>query len=224
MSDMSTPALIITSIICIGLLVLIIHLLNRHTRFHEQGTGTDGRTVSDYGTPVQSLYVSSAVWSLHQATTITNAQGETVYTTRSKLLTLHDRTWIYDANDTEVAYIWRKFFTLHERHFVTMADGTQFQLSNELWHLVKDVTNIEGLGWQLLGNIIGMNFIIQDANGNVLASIGQKVLSIHDKYSLDLYDDSKEAYIVAILVALQHMMRDRSIAASSTSSASSSTN
>ena len=30
----------------------------------------------------------------------------------------------------------------------TMADGTQFQLSNELWHLVKDITNIEGLGWQ----------------------------------------------------------------------------
>jgi hypothetical protein len=25
-----------------------------------------------------------------------------------------------------------------------MADGKQFQLSNELWHIVKDITNIEG--------------------------------------------------------------------------------
>jgi acetyl-CoA carboxylase carboxyltransferase component len=57
--------------------------------------------------------------------------------------------------------------TLHERHFVTMADGTYFELSNELWHLIKDITNIEGLGWQLRGNILGLNFELYDENGEV---------------------------------------------------------
>jgi len=35
-----------------------------------------------------------------------------------------------------------------------MADGTHFELSNELFHIIKDITNIQGLGWQLKGNIL----------------------------------------------------------------------
>ena len=98
-----------------------------------------------------------------------------------------------------------------------MADGTEFQLSNELWHLIKDVTNIEGLGWQLRGNIIGLNFQLYDENGGVIAVIGQKMISLHDKYCIDIYRPEHEQKVVAILVTLQHMIRDRENASSSVS-------
>ena len=78
-----------------------------------------------------------------------------------------------------------------------------------MFHLFKDITQVEGLGWTLSGNIMQLNFTITDCDGTLLAVIGQKYLSMHDKYSVDLYDTNKESYIVAILISLQHMLRDR---------------
>ena len=105
---------------------------------------------------------------------------------------------------------------------MTMADGMKFQISNELLHLIKDVTNIEGLGWQLQGNIAGLNFELYDQNGSIIAVIGQKLFSIHDKYSIDIYQPELEPMVIAILVTLQHMMKDREASASSSGSSSSS--
>ena len=116
----------------------------------------------------------------------------------------------------------KKIFTLHERHFIEMADGTNFQLSNELWHLIKDVTNVEELGWQLRGNIMALNFQLYDADGSIIAVIGQKMFSLHDKYCIDIYKPEHEQKVIAILITLQHMIRDRENAAAASSSSSSS--
>ena len=102
-----------------------------------------------------------------------------------------------------------------------MANGLYFELSSELFHLVKDVINIEGLGWQLRGNVAAWNFELYDQNGGIVAVIAQKAFSIHDKYCIDIYRPDSEPIVVAILVTLQHMIRDREAAASSSSSSSS---
>ena len=103
-----------------------------------------------------------------------------------------------------------------------MTDGTDFELSNELFHIIKDITNIEGLGWQLRGNILGLNFELYDENNEIIAVISQKMLSLHDKYCIDIYRPEEEKTVVAILVALQHMIRDREAASSGSGSSSSS--
>ena len=41
----------------------------------------------------------------------------------------------------------------------------------EFFHIIKDITNIEGLGWQLRGNILGLNFQLYDADGGIIAVI-----------------------------------------------------
>ena len=98
-----------------------------------------------------------------------------------------------------------------------MADGEQFELATELLHLFKDITNIEGLGWQLRGNIAGLNFELYDEREDVIAVIGQKLLSIHDKYCIDIYQPEYEDKTIAILITLQHMMKDRAAMSSSSS-------
>ena len=133
-----------------------------------------------------------------------------------------DKTDIKDAAGNQVAHMERKILTLHERHFITMADGTAFQISNELFHLIKDITNIEELGWQLRGNIAGLNFELYDEHEEIIAVIGQKMFSIHDKYCIDIYKPEYEDRIVAILVTLQHMIKDREARSSFSSSSSSS--
>ena len=200
-------------------------VFSKYNRFREAGEQANVNNVAEYGEPARSLFTSSKVFSLHKHTEITDDRERVVYTASSKFLSIRDKTDVLDAEGRQVAHIERKVISLHERHYVTMADGTEFELSNELMHLIKDITNIEGLGWQLRGNILGLNFELYDANEQVIAVIAQKMISLHDKYCLDIYRPEHEKTVVAILITLQHMIRDRenSSAASSSSSSSSST-
>lgn len=189
-------------------------------RFHEAGEAANVNNVERFGEPEYSLFTTSKVFTLHKHIDITDAQGRVVYEANTKFPSLHDKTDVTDAQGNQVAHIERKFFTLHERHFVTMASGERFEISNELWHLVKDITNMEGLGWQLRGNLVGLNFELYDRDGSIIAVIGQKMFSVHDKYCIDIYRPDVEPIVIAILVTLQHMMRDRAAAQSSSSSSS----
>lgn len=191
-------------------------------RFREAGEDANVNNVDRFGQPKRSLFTSSKVMTLHHRIDITDAAENVIYRAQTKFPSLHDKTDVFDAHEKLVAHIEKKFFTLHERHFVTMADGTAFEISNELFHLVRDVTNIEGLGWQLRGNILGLNFELYDENGQIVAVIAQKMFSLHDKYCIDIYRPELENYVVAILITLQHMIQDRENAAAASSSSSSS--
>ena len=191
-------------------------------RFREAGEEANVNNVEKFGTPVVSLFTTTKVFTLHHHIDITDANEEIVYQSDSKFFSLHDKTDITKLNGEHVAHIERKILTLHERHCITMADGTEFQLSNELFHLIKDITNIEGLGWQLRGNVLGLNFELYDGNDEIIAVISQKMLSIHDKYCVDIYKREHEQIVVAILITLQHMIKDRAAFNASSSSSSSS--
>ena len=195
---------------------------SKYHRYREQGEDANVNNVAEFGDPVRSLFTSTKVFTIHHHIDITDEEGNLAYQAESKPVSLHDKTDIFDANGGFVAHMERKFLTIHERHYVTMADGTSFELSNELWHLIKDITNIEGLGWQLRGNFVGLNFELYDEKGEIIAVIAQKLFSLHDKYCIDIYRPEYEKEVVAILITLQHMIRDREAASSSSSSSSSS--
>ena len=197
-------------------------VFSKYHRYRDAGEQANVNNVEVFGEPDHSLFTSTKVFTLHHQIDITDENEQPVYQAKSKFFSLHDKTDITNAAGEFVAHIERKFFTLHERHFITMADGVHFELSNELFHLIKDITNIEGLGWQLRGNILGLNFELYDEQENIIAVISQKMLSIHDKYCVDIYRTEAEPIVVAILVTLQHMIKDREAAASSGSSAGSS--
>ena len=193
-------------------------------RFRDAGQAANVNNVARFGEPARSLFTSTKVFTLHHRIELTDAAESVLYRAETKFPSLHDTTSVTDAQGRPVAQIRKKFFSLHERHFITMADGTAFQLSNELFHLVKDVTNIEGLGWQLRGNILGLNFELYDEHEEIVAVISQKLLSLHDKYCVDIYQPRYEKAVVAILITLQHMIRYREVSSSSSASSSSSSN
>ena len=197
-------------------------VFSKYNRYREAGEQANVNNVARFGEPHHSLFTTSKVFTLHRHIDITDAQERVVYEANTKFPSLHDKTDITDAGGNHVAHIERKLFTLHERHFVDMADGTRFELSNEFFHLVKDITNIEGLGWQLRGNVVGLNFELYDQDENIIAVIGQKMISLHDKYCIDIYRPELEPKVAAILITLQHMIKDRENASAASSSSSSS--
>ena len=195
---------------------------SKHHRYRNAGEDANVNNVERFGKPAHSLFTSTKFFSIHQKTDITDASEQVIYHAESKFFSIHDKTDVFNAkNNVLIAHIERKFFTLHERHYITMQNGLQFELSNEILHIFKDITNIEGLGWQLRGNIFGLNFELYDESEKIIAVISQKMLSIHDKYCIDIYQPEHEEVVVAILVALQHMIRDRENSSSAGSSSSS---
>lgn len=192
-------------------------IFSKYHRYREQGEDPNVYNVDRFGMPARSLFTSTKIFTLHHHIDITDAQGMVVYQARSKVISIKDKTDIVDASGRAVAHIERKVFTIHAKHDVFMADGTQFTLSTELLHLIKDVINLEGLGWQLRGNIAELNFELYDVDGSIIANISQKIISMHDKYCMDIYKPQYEAIVVAILVTLQHMIRDRENARNSSS-------
>lgn len=196
-------------------------VFSKHLRYREAGERPNVVNSQRFGEPVRSLFTSTKVFSLRHHIDITDGAEKVVYTAETKFLSLRDKTDITDAAGNHVAHIERKLFSLHERHFVTMADGKAFQVSTELFHLVRDVNNIEGLGWQLQGNIAALNFELFDEKGQIIALISQKMLSLHDKYCMDIFQPQYEHEVVAILVTLQHMIKDRESSVSVGTSSSS---
>ncbi len=192
-------------------------------RFREAGQDANVNNVEKFGVPALSLFTTTKVFTLHHHIDVVDNEENVVYESNSKFISLHDKTDITKAG-VHVAHIERKLLTLHERHYITMNDGTKFELSNEIFHIIKDITNIEGLGWQLRGNCLGLNFELYDSNSEIIAIISQKMLSIHDKWCVDIYKKEHTDIIVAILISLQHMIKDRQAASSGSSSSGSSGN
>ncbi len=217
MSVLFAAAVVILTILCLV-------VLRSKQRYSEPGEMRDKRNMQEYGEPVKTLYTSSKVFTLHHHIEITDEEGNVAYRAETKFPSIHDKTDIYDAEGRHVAYFERKLITLHEIHYVDMENGKSFVLSNELLHLIKDVTNIEGLGWRLEGNFMQLNFTIRDEDGELIALVSQKAFSLHDKYSLDIFKPEFEEEAVAILITLQHMVNDREVAMSSSSGSSSSSN
>ena len=97
--------------------------------------------------------------------------------------------------------------------WIISAPGAEKFISNRgfwpYYHIIKDITNIEGLGWQIRGNIIGLNFNLLDEKGAPIATVGKKMISIHDKYCIDLYQLEHEQKVVAIVIQLEKMIESR---------------
>lgn len=173
--------------------------------------GSVGRSsVTDYGTPEYTLYTALDWKDMHRKIEVTDEDGNLRYYTKSSIVAIKGKTDIMDADGNVIAHLEKKPVSLHEKHYVNMSDGSSFTLSNELFHIVKDITNIEGLGWQLKGNIIGLSFNLLDEHGEPIATVDKKMVSIHDKYAIDMYRPEYEQKVVAIVIQLEKMLEDRS--------------
>lgn len=177
--------------------------------FHSAGEDPNENIVGQYGVPVRSLYTELDPGDLHQKIEIKDEQGQLLYYTKSSVIAIKGKTELYDASGALVAQLSKKPISFHEEHYITMEDGQKFTLSNELFHVFKDITNIKGLDWKLKGNVIGLNFTLFDQNSEPVASIGQKMISLHNRYSIDLYQPQHEKMVVAIVIQLQKMLTAR---------------
>lgn len=157
--------------------------------------------------------------SLHHALSILDENENVVYNVESKAVSVGDKTYISNADGEQIAYIYAKLLSLHETHYVEMADGTKFEMSTELFHLTKDIINIDSLEWQIRGDFTEHNYEIVDTKRNkVLASTHRRWISLHNVYEIEVFEEELRDKLIAVFIVLEHNLRSRETTRNSNSS------
>lgn len=166
------------------------------------------------------LQMRSKIASIHNKIEVTDEYGEAVYHIQSKVVSIHDTTFLKRADGGDIATITKKVVSLHDTHFIEMNDGRTVEIRPELLHLTKDVVDIDALGWKLVGDIVQHNYQLLDAQGQILAEIHRKWISLHNTYEIDARQEDSLDMIVAVLIALDKIVEDRRRTMASSSSSS----
>ena len=203
--EIMQPVFILMVILVVGIFVFATTL----QRYHSAGEKTDIRNYNDYGEPAKSLYTSRYLFSFHKDIDVTDENDNVVYHSSSKLFSFTNETTITDAQDRVVAKIERKLFSLHLIHYIDIVGGTSFELSKDLFRFLDMKFTIDELGWTLQGDFKNLNFVLYNNQERVIAVVGQKLLSMRDKYCIDLYDVNEETTVVAIVITLENMLMAR---------------
>ena len=157
------------------------------------------------------LHAKSKMLSIHKKMEIMDEADQVVYTVESKAISIHDTTYVRSAAGDTIATISHKPISLHETHIIEFADGEQVEVRTEWFHVMNDVIDLEGLGWQLRGDVLQHNYEFVNSLGGVLARTHQKWVSLHDVYYIDVLDEAQLDKIVCVYVALERIIREREI-------------
>lgn len=155
-----------------------------------------------------TLYSAKSLMSLHHRISIRDERKREWYYARSALVSFTNETTIYNADDEKVATIRRKIIAIRRSYVIKMNNGLSITMSRELLHAYKDVLDLPELGWKCEGNIFQLHFAIYDRHHRKLAAIEQKMVSLHDKYRIEVYDPTHLDIIITILITLEHMIID----------------
>ena len=153
----------------------------------------------------RTLTITGRLASIHKKMEVTDAEtGEVLYRVSARAASIYHRTFVTDARTGEqIAEIHAKPVSIHHIYYVDMADGPDFQLSTELFHL-KDIKNIPELGWQLRGNVMDFNFeVVDQKTDEVLARGHRRLASLHRIYDLEVLDESHLDELVVLFIMLK---------------------
>lgn len=110
-----------------------------------------------------------------------DAQGRTVVEIKQKLLSLRD-TMLIERDGEQLAKVKRKRLSLLRNHYrVTLVDGTELDVS---------------------GKIMDREFAV-DYDGELLAQISRRWLTVRDTYGIDIVrDDADAGLLIAVAVCV----------------------
>ncbi|MCT7352731.1 LURP-one-related family protein [Streptomyces sp. 15-116A] len=146
------------------------------------GIGEDYWIEDDHGNKV--YLVDGKAMRLRDTFELKDAQGRVLIDIHQKMLALRD-TMVIERDGEPLAQIRRKRLSLLRNHYrVSLVDGTELDVS---------------------GKILDREFAVE-YDGELLAVISRRWLSIRDTYGVDVVrDDADPALLIAVAVCVVHL-------------------
>lgn len=165
-------------------------------------------------------HIKQKVLSLHGVYNIYDEEENKCYYVKQDPISITNKTHLYNSQDEEVALIHRKVMSMHAVHYIEMTNGEQGEIREKKYLQLHDNFQIDGFEWHVKGDILGHEFQIVDDMDRVIAEANEKWFSVGDLFSVDIPDERNTEKVVAVLVTISLIHRDRMNTASTSSSSS----
>ncbi len=153
--------------------------------------------------------IRGKVLSLHGIYRVFDEEENIRYHVSQNAVSITNKTYLYNETDEQIAFIHRKIISMHYVHYVEMANGESAEISEEKIIQLHDNFEIDGFGWRVKGSITGHNFEILDGTGQIIAEAREKWISIGDSVCVDIPDAANTEKVIAVLIAILLIQRDR---------------
>ena len=146
------------------------------------------------------LFINEKLFSIHRKFHVINEQEQNVYEISSQVISFGDKTTVTDMMGNKVAYIEQRLLHLMPNYDIYINDQLTCTIAKK-FKLFKNDYELSN-GFTIKGNFMALNFTIYDENGNPVGELSRKFISIGDKYTIDIYDESKLPIVLSIIVAI----------------------
>ena len=143
------------------------------------------------------LYINEKLISMHNKFYITDEKHNNLFEITNKVLTIGRKTSINDMSGNELIYIEEELFKLFESHYNVFCKGNFSYKIIKRFNIIKKVYELSN-GYTAEGDIFNFCLSIYDNEQKHIANINKHIISIGDKYEIEVYDESKIIVILAI--------------------------
>ena len=158
------------------------------------------------------LFMKEKIFSLHGEHHIYDLEGSERYEVKGRFFSIHDYMSLYDLEGKELAKIHKKLISLHETHFIEIDGKEVTELRTKLFHPFNQEIDMPEIGWEIRGNFFEHDFSIYDNGDNLRAVLHRKYISLGEGYQITITSDEDVVLVLAIIVALERIMKDRDAA------------
>ena len=146
------------------------------------------------------LYVNEKLFSIHRKFYEKDENDVDVYEISSKVISLGDKTTISDMRGNKIAYIEQEILHIMPNYNIYIGDDLICKISKKLQLFKNDYTLSNG--YSVKGNFLMFDFTLYDNENNEIGNIKRKLISIGDKYEINIIDLNKKELVLAIVVAI----------------------
>ncbi|NLJ99388.1 MAG: hypothetical protein GX320_09040 [Tissierellia bacterium] len=152
--------------------------------------------------------IKEKIFSFADRFTIEDDQGYPRYEVVGKLLSLGNKLKLYNTTGEELIYIEQKIFRFLPEYLIYRNGNIVGRIKKELTFL-KPRFNIESSygNFTLDGDVFHHEFNISK-DGNPIAWISKKWISLSDTYTVDILEEEDHSFILAIIIVLDQIFYD----------------
>ena len=152
--------------------------------------------------------IKEKIFTLADRFRIENEQGYPQYEVVGKILTLGNKLNIYDMDGTELIYIEEKIFRFLPEYTIYRNGNIIGKIKKELTFMKPRFIIESSYGdFTIEGDVFHHNFDILK-NGNPVAWVSKKWISLSDTYSVDIAEGEDHPFILSIVIILDQIFYD----------------
>ena len=162
------------------------------------------------------LALKQKVFSLKEAFTVLDEDGQPVYQVAGKLISLGHKLTILDMDEQEVGYVHQKLLALVPKYFIEVDGQDELELKGHITLLKPHYTlDTPGGKWEIRGDFAQHEYEMKRGH-DVVATVTKKWFTWGDTYLLDVADDGDALTALGVMLAIDCIEADTNHAVSAT--------